>query len=172
MGSDTPAGDQHPDHQRLHIRDTAVYISIIEAIAGGANRLNDISTVIRASTAKTSVYMRSLIELRIVEKITPIGEKRSKKTLYRIADDRFAFYYRFISPYLSAIEQGLGSYVYDEEVQRNLSSCLGFIFEQVCTAYLVHRNTHRRLPFLLLDIGTWRGTDQKTDRDGEAVNAL
>lgn len=152
---------------KQELKSPAVYLSIIEAIASGASRLNNIATSIRESTAKTSVYMRSLIELRIVKRITPISEKKSRRTIYRISDNLFAFFYRYISPYLSAIEQELGSQVYDEEIQGKISPYLGFVFEQVCKEYLIRRNKQKSLPFLLLDIGTWWGTDKGTHQQEE-----
>lgn len=117
---------------KQELKSPAVYLSIIEAITGEASRLNEISTKIRESTAKTSVYMRSLLELRIIKRLTPVGEKKSKRTIYRIADNLFDFYYRFMNPYISAIEQELGSLLYDNEISSQLPGYLGFTFEQVC----------------------------------------
>ena len=152
---------------KQELKSPAVYISIIEAIAGGASKLNDIATAIKESTAKTSVYMRNLLRLRIIDRITPIGEKKSRKTIYRISDSLFDFFYRFINPYIAVIEQELGDLIYETEVKGNLSSYLGFVFEQVCKEYLIRRNRKQRNPFLILEIGRWWGPDKAARKQEE-----
>jgi AAA+ ATPase superfamily predicted ATPase len=42
-----------------------VYKSIIEAVANGASKINEISTKIGETTSKTSIYIKSLLELKI-----------------------------------------------------------------------------------------------------------
>jgi hypothetical protein len=54
-------------HQEL--RETPIYNSIIEAVALGNTKLNDISQKsLIENTSKTSVYLKNLIELGIVER--------------------------------------------------------------------------------------------------------
>ena len=64
-------------HQEL--RETPVYNSVIEAVAMGNTKLNDISKKsLVEDTSKTSVYLKNLIELGIVEREF-ISQKQKKK---------------------------------------------------------------------------------------------
>jgi len=151
---------------KQELRNPAIYLSIVGAIAKGASKLNEISTKIKETTAKTSVYLMSLIELKIIKKIKPITEKNSKRTIYKINDSLFSFYYSFVNPNISLIEQEFGEIVYGE-IEDKLSSYNGFVFEEICQQYLMFRNKKQRLPFLIFEMGPWWGTDKKTKTQEE-----
>ena len=54
---------------RQELREMPMYNSLIEAVALGNTRLNDISQKsLVEDTSKTSVYLRNLIELGIIER--------------------------------------------------------------------------------------------------------
>ena len=58
-------------HQEL--RETPMYNAIIETIALGSTRLNEISQkALIDNNSKTSVYLRSLLELGLVERVFPV----------------------------------------------------------------------------------------------------
>ena len=82
-------------HQEL--RETAVYNSLIEAIALGSTRLNAISQkALVENTSKTSVYLRNLIELGIVRREFSIDASlketaNSSRGIYRLTDHFFRF---------------------------------------------------------------------------------
>ncbi|MGO2919727.1 MAG: ATP-binding protein, partial [Lactobacillus helveticus] len=52
-----------------------------------------------------------MIELEIVERVVPITEdpNKSKKSVYKIKDDMYRFWYRFITMRLTLIERGLSA---------------------------------------------------------------
>ena len=61
-------------HQEL--RETPIYNSIIEAVALGNTKLNDISQKsLVEDSSKTSVYLKNLIELGIVEREFSVDAK-------------------------------------------------------------------------------------------------
>ena len=80
---------------RQELRETPVYNSIIEAVALGNTKLNEISVKsLIDDTSKTSVYLKNLIELGIIEREFSISESikekaNSNKGLYRITDNFF-----------------------------------------------------------------------------------
>lgn len=77
-------------HQEL--RETPMYNSVIEAIATGSTKLNEISQrAMVDDTAKTSVYLRNLIELGIVQREFSVDAKSKERTntgrgIYRLTD--------------------------------------------------------------------------------------
>jgi AAA+ ATPase superfamily predicted ATPase len=97
---------------RQELRETPVYNSIIEAVALGNTKLNDISIKsLIDDTSKTSVYLKNLIELGIVEREFSVSESTKEKAntnrgLYRITDNFFRFWYAFVFTNISELEGG------------------------------------------------------------------
>ncbi len=148
---------------KQELREPAVYNTIISAIAGGASKVNAISTKSGLPTDVCSKYMKVLIELGIISKDTPITEKPGKKTVYRIGDNFFRFWYRFVPMQLSAISAGHIDKIYDAVIKERLSDYMGPIFEQMCRSYLLDHFDD--LPILLSDVGEWWGTDAKKKKE-------
>ena len=90
---------------KQELREPAVYNSIIRAIAEGASRMNDISTKTGIETGPCAKYVKTLIDLGIIKKETPITEKPGKKTIYFLTDNFFRFWYRFVPQNIAAIDR-------------------------------------------------------------------
>jgi AAA+ ATPase superfamily predicted ATPase len=141
-------------------RNPTMYRSIIEAIASGASRLNEITTKVGEESSKTAIYLKALIELQLVLKQMPIGEKASsRKTVYRLSDSLLLFYYKFVSPNLSQIEREMGDYVYHKRIEALLPEFYGKQFEEICKAFLIRQNQLEELPFVFDEIGSWWGNN-------------
>lgn len=148
---------------RMEFREPAVYNSIFEAIAGGASRLNDISERIHEESQKCSKYLSTLQAIRLVEKITPAGEKESsRKTIYRISDNYFLFWYHFIFRDRSYLEL-VGPQKAASEIMKNesISTYMGAIFEQICCQYMIRRAKKQKLPFAPYSYGKWWGNNSR-----------
>ena len=105
-------------------------------------------------------YLSTLSGLGIVEKMVPFGDGlRSRRGIYRIADPFFAFWYRFVSPHIGAIETGAGEAVAQMAAGQALSTYVGKQFETVCLQWLMRQNKKGNLPFLASSFGGWWGTD-------------
>lgn len=64
---------------KQELREPAVYNSVITAIAEGASRLNEIAAKVGIESGPCSKYVRTLMELGIVRKETPMLEKEERK---------------------------------------------------------------------------------------------
>ena len=165
---------------RQELREPAIYNSIIMAIAGGETRLNDISTKIREENSKVNKYLQTLISLQIAQKLYPYGEnpQTSRRGIYRLVDNCYDFWYRFVFPFQAEIEGGNGEIVAEQTVfNENLALYIGSPpFEKICLQYLMRKNRNKNLPFLATSLGTWWGTDsqekKQTDVDVIAANRL
>lgn len=156
---------------KQELREPAVYNSIITAIAFGASRLNDISTKAGEESRKCSKYLKTLIDLHIVEKEIPQGKKTERNSIYRLKDNMFRFWYRFIPKNTTNIESGLGEQIIANRVLPVISDYLGKIFEDVCREYLLRCNKAMTLPFLFSTIGRWWGNNPET-RMQEEIDIL
>lgn len=144
---------------KQELREPAIYNAIIKAIAEGASRLNDITMKVGEENAVCSKYLKTLIDLGIVRKETPITEKPGKKTIYLLADNFFRFWYRFVPVNISAIDSGRMAKIYPHAVKQHLSDYMGLTFEKMCQQYLLYYADD--LPIELSQIGQWWGPDTK-----------
>ena len=69
---------------KQEVREPAIYTAIITAIATGASRMSEIATKVGEDTNVCTSYIKNLMNLGIVQKETPYGEKNSRKTIYYI----------------------------------------------------------------------------------------
>ena len=145
---------------RQEVQEPGIYSAIIEAIAGGATKANEISTKIGEESAKCLKYINTLCELGIVYKETPFGEKESsRKTIYGISDLMFRFWYRYVFANRTLIETGAQEAVFVKKIAPTYSDYMGVVFERVCKDYLLAKNRNGELPILFTDISRWWGTD-------------
>ena len=148
-------------HQEL--RETPIYNSIIEAVALGSTKLNEISQKsLVEDTAKTSVYLKNLIELGIVEREfsvdTGLKEKaNTSRGIYRLTDHFFRFWYAFGFANFSQLEDGDVDGVYEYIVKPALHRFVSFAFEDICKEYLKELQKQHALPFRYAKLGRWMG---------------
>lgn len=148
---------------KQELREPALYNAIIEAIASGSSRLNEIATNVGEDVSKCGKYLRILVELGFILRETPVESKPSgKKTLYSIADPFFAFWYKFVFSNRTNLVQGLLDYVLEEEILASLSHYTGRLFERICIEYMHILNREKKLPFVYRQIGRWWGQDNRS----------
>lgn len=148
---------------RQEVQEPGVYSAIIEAIAGGYTKANEVSTKIGEDTAKCLKYIKTLCELGILYKETPFGEKESsRKTIYGISDFMFRFWYRYVFTNRTLIETGAREAVWMKRIEPDYSNYMGLVFEKVCMDYLIAQNVKGELPILFTSIGRWWGTNPVT----------
>ena len=147
---------------RQELREPALYNSILSAIASGKTKPKQIADESGVPFNSVSKYLKTLEALGIVEKVVPFGEnpEKSRRGMYRVKDPFFAYWHRFVSPNLGAIESGAGS-----QVARTLASGEALLthegaqFENICEQWIVRQNKIGELGFLASSFGKWWGTD-------------
>lgn len=161
-------------HQEL--RETPIYNSIIEAVALGSTKLNDISQKsLVDDTSKTSVYLKNLIELGIIEREFSVASKikekaNSNRGTYRLTDNFFRFWYAFGFTNFSQLEDGDVDGVYDYVIAPALHEFASFAFEDVCKEFVKELQKKNALPFRYSKMGRWTG--KTTVRDKATANGL
>ncbi|MDR1014801.1 MAG: ATP-binding protein [Coriobacteriales bacterium] len=167
----TPSGHLYEEPSNLlkqELREPSTYNGVIEAIAGGASRLNEIATKCGMESNKCAKYLTSLMALGIVRKEFPVTDaSSSKKSIYLLDDMMFRFWYRFVFPNMSAIASGLGKAVYEFDVKGAMSAYTGLVFEEICRQYLLEEAKRDGLPFFVGKFGRWWGNNPKEKRQEE-----
>ncbi|MCL2842369.1 MAG: ATP-binding protein [Oscillospiraceae bacterium] len=164
---------------RQELREPALYNTIVEAVALGNTKLNDIYTKTGLEKAKISVYLRNLMELEILERefsVTSSTKEQATSTrgLYRITDNFFRFWFHFVFPHLSDLETGDAAGVFEHVVHPQLNHFTSPVFEIVCREYLRKLNRKNALGFRAAKLGRWWGKlgGTQTEVDVVAIDAV
>ena len=142
---------------RYEFKDVTTYKGILEAIAFGNTKINEIKSYTKLKATDITPYLKNLILTDFVERITPIFEKpNSRKARYYIKDNFLKFWFRFIYPNLSIIEEGIFKV---SKIKKEYNQYLGFVFEGVVKDFLI--SAHKKiLDFEITNIGGYWGKRQ------------
>ena len=151
---------------KQEVREPAIYTAVIAAVATGASRMSEISGKVGEDTNVCSMYLKNLINLGIVQKETPYGEKASRKSVYSIEDNMFRFWYRFVFENNSIIARGAADLVY-KRIEPQLSDYMGKVFEEICRQYLWKQLLSGNCPVEFSSLGRWWGNNPKEKRQEE-----
>ncbi len=142
---------------KQELREPSTYNAIIKVIAEGATKLAEIASKTGLEKSACTTYIKTLVDLGIVERETPFLEKEGRRSIYRISDPFFRFWYRFVPRNMGAIMTGRIEKTYSYVVKEYLHSYMGAIFEDMCKQYLM--SYENDLPIILNNVGRWWGTD-------------
>lgn len=155
------------------LRETAVYNTILAALAAGMHKLNDLYQHTGFSRAKISVYLKNLMQLEIVEKVFSYdteGRENTQKGLYQIKHPFVRFYYRYLFPHQMQAGFLTGEEFYEAYIEPTFREYVEPCFTHICREYLDRENACGRLPFSYTSIGAWVGKMGTIDfiaEDGE-----
>ena len=124
---------------RTELRDPGTYNSILEAIADGLTKHNEIADRVDKPSSTSSPYLATLERLRLIERIAPLTSRAAGKRSvgrYFIRDPFLRFWYRFVLPNRSLLEIGAGKRVWAQRVAPQLDEFLGLSFEGLCREYV------------------------------------
>lgn len=149
------------------LREPSIYNSIIESIANGANKNNEIANRIGKTANNLTPYINNLIALEIIEKRTPVEETSAKKTILVITDKMFYFWYRFITKCRFQIAMGLNEAAFEKKIQPYMPEYFGIVYEEICRQYIMRLTASQRIKDVYDDYGKWWGTNPETKQQEE-----
>jgi AAA+ ATPase superfamily predicted ATPase len=149
------------------LREPRNYFSILRAIAQGRSRLNEIALGsglgVSSSAAK---YLDTLQQMRIVERCVPVSDsqpQKSKKGIYRIADQFLRFWFTYVHPYQATLEIGLVDAILSQRVRPTFNQFVSYAFEEAAKYYISKLALKGTLPFLPERIGSWWDRESEID---------
>ena len=150
---------------KQEFKEPALYQSIITAIASGASQMKDIKSKVGEESSTVATYMKSLLDTGIVKKEIPAMDKPgSRKTIYRLDDGMFRFWYRFVYPNVSLVTLDKGEIVYSR-ILPQITGFMGEVFEKLCIEYMW--SIYTKLPFAFQNINRWWGNNPELKSQAE-----
>ena len=153
------------------VSEVGSYFSIIKAIAAGNTKLSAIAGVLEVKSTSLTKYLKTLIDLDILEREVPVTEdspEKSKKGLYKIKDNYLRFWFAFVYPNMSFIESGHGRIVMDKIRKSLVRNHIAFVYEDVCRERMWEMNAQSAWPFYFSKLG--RYWDSKEEIDIAAID--
>jgi AAA+ ATPase superfamily predicted ATPase len=116
---------------------------VLAAIAAGRTRFEEIKDGVKTDPTRT---LERLIQLRLVERLIPVTEEpsRTRRRIYRIADNFLAFWLGLIEPLRGEIERGLGAQALPV-ILASLDDFMGPRFEEAFRMHLRRMARHGEL---------------------------
>jgi AAA+ ATPase superfamily predicted ATPase len=140
--------------------------AVLHAIAAGKTKYSEIEAWVRSEPSRT---LDRLVELRLVERMLPVTETaRSRRRLYRIADNFLAFYLGTLSRYRAEIDRGLGESILPVLLE-SVDDHLGPTWEDAFRAHLRRLAADGGLGDGIVAIGPWWRPDGHDQIDAVAI---
>ena len=146
------------------LREPRNYFAILQAIAAGKTRLNEIkqATGIEGATA----YLDTLQQLHLVERLVPVTEtqpQKSRRGIYPLKDHYLRFWFRYVHPNRSQLERGGAQIILDNQVIPEIDHFSSLTFEEVCQQFFWQSGLTGKLPFVPTNIGNWWNANEEID---------
>lgn len=180
--TDGPGGISDLAMQRLSdlVREPAVYATILAGLASGREKLGDLYHATQIPRAKLSVYLKTLMGPRYVEKVFSFGtaaNEQTKKGVYRISNPFMRFYFRVLYPNESLRRQMTPDKFFDMYLSSPLIKACTESFRDICREYMEDQDEKGALPFAIAEEGEWNGKAGSIDliaesEEGESLIGL
>lgn len=136
------------------------YFSLLKAISSGNHKLGDIASAMGVKTTSITKYLNTLIGLDLVIREVPITEKnpdKSKNGLYKITDNYIAFWFKFVYPYRSYLENGEEDYVLNIIKNGLVQNYVSYIYEDISREKMWELNINDFWDFRFQKVGRYWG---------------
>ena len=151
------------------VPDVGTYFALIRSIAGGAHRPNEISRAFGLKQTSLSKYLKTLVDLDVLERQVPVTEgnpDKSKKALYGVKDNFLRFWFKFVLPNLSYLETGRTAAVEKRIRAHFIDAHVAYVYEDVCRERLWDMADEGLLEFIPDRIGRWWSGNDEIDVAG------
>lgn len=148
------------------VSEVGSYFSIIKTIAMGNQKLSKIATNLELKQTGLTKYLKTLINLDILEREVPITEdnpEKSKRGLYKIKDNFILFWFKFIYPNISYIESGNEELAMKKIRQNLVDNHISYVYEDICREEMWELNAKGKWNFHFDKVGRWWNGNTEID---------
>jgi uncharacterized protein len=141
------------------------YFRILHALGSGQRTYGAIKDF--SGMVDIQRQMDRLLSVGLVERVVPVTEdpSRTRRALYRIADNFLSFWFRFIYRHRSDIARGMGHRLVDRIILPGLSDYLGEPWEEMCREFMLRQASSGKLPVEVSNLGRWWNRDNSVEID-------
>lgn len=146
------------------LREPRNYFAILQAIANGKTRLNEIKQASGIDGA--TAYLDTLQQLHLVERVLPVTEtqhQKSRRGRFRLKDHYLRFWFRYILPNRSQLELGGMQTIMENQILPEIDHFSSLAFEYICQQYFWQEGLSGNLPFMPENIGCWWNNNEEID---------
>ncbi len=149
------------------VREPRNYMAVLQAIGGGNHTLETITLAAGLGTKQhASTYLSRLQDLRLVVRETPATVREDRRTTqgrYYLQDAYHRFYFRFIAPHQTLLEQKLTPRLW-EIINDQMRAFVGMTaFEELCREWALRQALQGQLPFMPDRVGSYWAKDAQVD---------
>ncbi len=134
LKEDSPLKEEPEQILQGELRQINRYSTVLRAIANGNTQWGKILNQVDFEGNQLPGYMKKLEELHLVfgrSSLEIENPEKKRNRRYYIQDPFFIFWFRFVSPHLSTINEGLGEQVYSEAIAPEINQYMGPLFEEI-----------------------------------------
>lgn len=144
---------------KQEFREPANYFSILRAISFGYLKYGEIVSYTGLDKSIVSKYLDNLTRIRLVRKSYPLLAKKEKirDIRYEMTDNYYRFWFRFIYPNKTFIEEKRGKEVL-KKIEKEMNHYIGRIFEEIASEILL-----LKFDFEISALGRWWHKKQEID---------
>jgi hypothetical protein len=132
----SPQGGLHDEPEtvlRMELDEVNRYFAVLKAVAKGNRERNEVSQATGIESSDLSYYFERLDTLGILRRDVPVtaDPKKSKTTRYRMNDEFFRFWFRFVYGQESRYS-GYGEGAYEDLIEPQMADFASETFEELC----------------------------------------
>ena len=151
---------------RREVSEVGSYFSVLKTIAAGNRKLSKIAAALELKQTGLTKYLKTLIDLDILEREVPITEdnpEKSKRGLYRIKDCFITFWFKFVYPNLNYIESGNAAWAAKKIKDNLMDSHVSFVYESLCIEKMWQLGGAGTWDFSFGKVGRWWNNETEID---------
>ncbi len=169
----SPLRDEPENILRAELRSLSLYMDILEKLSfGHASSVGEIASSLNKSRSELYPYLIKLEKMDIISRVFRPTDRNTefKRARFKINDNFFRFWFRFIYPNYNAIEGGDTSIII-EKFKNEKNSYVSNIYEDIVRDFLMRMSSRTirdslgnaiKLP-KILSIGSWWWKDTGID---------
>jgi AAA+ ATPase superfamily predicted ATPase len=147
---------------REELRETKVYMAVLQTIAAGRHRFSEIADVTGIPASSLPKYLDVLKGMNLIKQEIPVSEKaNSRKGLWKINDPMIRFWFKYVLPHRHMIEIEAGQKAIPF-IKKSWNDYMGEIYEMISTQLTRELIKQEKLPFVE-KLGRWWNKEMEFD---------
>lgn len=148
---------------REELNEPRYYFSILYSVAKGSTKLSEIINDTGLERGTVAKYLSVLSDMDFIKREVPVTEDilRSRNGIYRLRDNFFRFWFRYVYPHKEEVENGSYDAV-SEAIDKDRPLYTSRAFEEICTEALELMHESHSLP-KIGNAGRWWYKDTEID---------